>query len=342
MLTNDRLAELLALEAEHNEGHRQRALRRASRAAYTWPVEAMDLIQEGRSLMELPKVGKWISFTLRGWLEDPPAVPEPEPIRKGFLTYARALSVVEGNPGWKKGLRGDLQMHTEHSDGRTSVAEMASSVADLAYDYIAITDHSKGLKIAGGMSEAELDAQIAEIDSINKDLEEKGQSFRILRALEMNIDPSGNGDMEPESLEGLDLVLGSFHSALRKKEDQTERYVAALRNPHFDVLGHPRGRIYNFRAGLSADWKRVFGEAAANDKAVEINSYPDRQDLNVELLQIAREEGCRFSIGTDSHAPWELQFIWIGVAAAILAEIPRERVINYLDRDALLAWSRGR
>jgi DNA polymerase (family 10) len=90
-------------------------------------------------------------------------------------------------------------------------------------------------------------------------------------------------------------VLGSFHSALRKKEDQTERYLAALRNPDVHVLGHPRGRVYNFRLGLTADWPRVFAEAAALDKAVEIDCYPDRQDLNVELLRLVRVAGARVS-----------------------------------------------
>src|SRR2546429_8427728 len=99
--------------------------------------------------------------------------------------------------------------------------------------------------------------------------------------------------MDERSLSHLDIVVGCFHSALRKKEDQTDRYLAALRNPTIQILGHPRGRIYNFRTGLTADWPRVFDLAAELDKAVEIDSYPDRQDLNVELLKLAREAGCR-------------------------------------------------
>jgi putative hydrolase len=273
-------------------------------------------------------------------MDDPPELPEPDPLRRGFLTFARAQEVMAEHPEWKS-LRGDLQMHSEHSDGKTPIAEMALSAAAYGYDYIAITDHSKGLKIAGGMTEEELALQGKEIDALNGDLEAAGQSFHVLKALEMNINPSGEGDMEPDSLEELDLVLGSFHSALRKTEDQTDRYVAALRNPQFNVLGHPRCRMFNFRAGLSADWRRVFGEAAANRKAIEINAHPNRQDVNVELLEIAREEGCMFSIGTDAHAPYELQFVWIAVAAAILADVPRERIINYMDRDALLDWAKG-
>nr|MBA3272970.1 hypothetical protein [Chthoniobacterales bacterium] len=99
------------------------------------------------------------------------------------------------------------------------------------------------------------------------------------------------GDMESDALAQLDLVLGSFHSKLRVKEDQTERYLAALRNPDLQILGHPRGRVYNFRVGLTADWSRVFGEAAKLDKAVEIDCYPDRQDMNVSLLRLGATGG---------------------------------------------------
>jgi hypothetical protein len=131
----------------------------------------------------------------------------------------------------------------------------------------------------------------------------------------MNLNPRGDGDMSPDALRSLDLVLGSFHSALRTTEDQTERYLAALRNPDVHILGHPRGRIYNFRIGLTADWPRVFAEAARLDKALEIDCYPDRQDLNVELLKIARDHGTRISLGTDAHHAWQLEFIELGLAA---------------------------
>jgi histidinol phosphatase-like PHP family hydrolase len=233
-------------------------------------------------------------------------------------------------------------MHTEHSDGSVSVAEMALSAAENGYEYIAITDHSQGLKIAGGMNRQDLENQMAEIDALNAELTTSGSNFRVLRSLEMNINPRGEGDMEPEELAGLELVLGSFHSSLRTKDDQTDRYLAAVRNPHFHVFGHPRCRMYNFRLGLSCDWERVFKEAVEHDKAFEINAHPNRQDLNVELLEIARQSGVRLSIGTDAHAVGELRFIWFGVAAAIKAGIERERIINYMSADDLIAWAQGR
>ena len=112
--------------------------------------------------------------------------------------------------------------------------------------------------------------------------------------------------MDKGVLAELDLVLGCFHSSLRRKEDQTERYLAALRNPAIQILGHPRGRIYNYRVGLSADWPKVFSTAAELDKAVEIDAYPDRQDLSPDLVTVAKIAGCRISLGTDSHGPSQL------------------------------------
>src|SRR3954449_5099939 len=104
-------------------------------------------------------------------------------------------------------------------------------------------------------------------------------------------------------------------SASRKKEDQTERYLAALRNPDIQILGHPRGRIYNYRLGLSADWARVFALAAEFDKAVEIDGYPDRQDLSPDLLRLAKKAGCRISLGTDAHDPLQLRFMEYSLAS---------------------------
>jgi histidinol phosphatase-like PHP family hydrolase len=144
--------------------------------------------------------------------------------------------------------------------------------------------------------------------------------------------------MEPKALAKLDIVLGSFHSVLRKKEDQTARYLAALRNPDIQILGHPRGRIYNYRLGLEAEWPRVFAEAAKRDKAVEIDCYPDRQDLNLSLLKLARVEGCRISLGTDAHHAWQLYFIELGLAAALKAKIPADRIINFMSILELKRW----
>jgi DNA polymerase (family 10) len=145
------------------------------------------------------------------------------------------------------------------------------------------------------------------------------------------------------SLASLDLVLGAFHSALRVKEDQTERYLAALRQPRLHVLAHPKARMYGRRVGLVADWRRVFAEAAIQGKALELDATVWRQDLNVELATLAREEGVRwFSIGSDAHASQELELLPFGMATAALAGIPRERILNYRPVGFVNAWAHGR
>ena len=338
-VSNAVLAELLAREAEQVSGIRVRAFRRAARSAFLWPVRASDLIANGDGLTELRGVGPFISQQLRAWIEKPPRdlgrIPET---RRDFLTLADAKVLLNKNPAWSKKLCGDLQMHTRWSDGSGTVAEMAEAATTRGYEYIAITDHSKGLKIAGGIDEVSLARQGREIDKVNRSLGKTERTLTVLRSIEMNINPRGQGDMEAAALRRLDLVLGSFHSSLRTKNDQTERYLAALRNPHIQILGHPRGRIYNYRLGLKAEWPCVFAEAARLDKALEIDCYPDRQDLNVSLLKLAQKAGCRISLGTDAHHPWQLEFIELGLAAALKAKIRAERIVNFMSLAELKTW----
>jgi DNA polymerase (family 10) len=158
--------------------------------------------------------------------------------------------------------------------------------------------------------------------------------------MEVDLFPDGTLDMDDDSLASLDLVLGAFHSALRSKEDETERYLAALNQPRLHVLAHPKARMYGRRAGLEADWRRVFAEAARLGKAVELDATPARQDLTVELATIAREEGVEwFSIGSDAHTALELEFLPFGMATAALAGIPSERILNYRPVEFVRAWA---
>lgn len=144
--------------------------------------------------------------------------------------------------------------------------------------------------------------------------------------------------MKPWSLKKLDVVLGCFHSSLRTTEDQTDRYLAGLRNPNIHILGHPQTRVYDKRQGLRADWNRVFAEAAKLHKAMEIDGYADRQDLRVSLLKKAGKEGCRISLGTDAHAPSQLAYMELSLAAASMAKIPADRILNFLPVNELRDW----
>ena len=332
-MDNEAIAELLARAGEESKPPLQKAFRRAARAAFRWPEEAACLREQGRSLTELPSIGPYLEKIVAAWLDDPPDVGPLADIRQNFLTLPKARALLARHPEWQAKLRGDLQMHTRWSDGTGTIREMAEAASERGYEYIAITDHAKGLKIAGGIDEAELRAQALEIDGVNQEV-----NVRVLRSVELNLNPHGVGDLDPKALVQLDIVLGAFHSALRRTDDQTERYLAALRNPDVHILGHPRGRIYDYRMGLSADWKRVFALAAELDKAVEIDSYPDRQDLDVKLLRVARSSGVRISLGTDAHHPWQLEFITLGLAAALKARIPADRIINFMPLGELQRW----
>ena len=337
-LTNADIADLLATEAEKANYPIQRALRRAGRSAFLWPIEASEMIQQKRALTELRGIGPYIEKIIKRWLEHPPEQTQREEIRRNFFTWPQAQKILAGYPDWRSTVCGDLQMHTQWSDGSGTIRSMAEAAIPRGYQYIAITDHAKRLKIAGGIDEKELQEQGREITALNEEL--AGQGFRILRSIELNLDTKGNGDMEPEALAKLDVVLGAFHSSLRRTEDQTERYLAAICNPHVHILGHPRGRIYNYRLGLRADWDRVFELAARLGKAVEIDCYPDRQDMSIDLIEKARKAGLRISIGTDSHHPWQLEFIDLGLAAALSAGVPKEKIINFLTAEELLQWAR--
>ncbi|HEX2050906.1 MAG TPA: PHP domain-containing protein [Actinomycetota bacterium] len=339
-LANGEIAELLSGVAARAEGHRARAYRRAAHHAITWPEEASDVVEAGHPLTVLPGVGDRLAARIGGWLEDPPEVPEPPPERAGFSTFAAARATVRAHPEWRAELRGDHQMHTHHSDGHASVAEMARASIALGHRHAVVTDHSGGLKIANGMDEARVDAQGTEIAAVNAQL--AGDGFRVLHGLETNLSVTGEPDMDAAFLARLDVVLGSFHSQLRVDGDQTARYVAALSARGFHVLGHPRCRMYDRRVGLHADWERVFAAARDHGKAIEIDCHPNRQDVDVDLARLAAEAGVWISIGTDAHDEAELRFVDLGLATAIDAGIPRERILNYMDADELLAWARDR
>jgi histidinol phosphatase-like PHP family hydrolase len=336
-LANTDVAELLARAGADADGHRARAYLAAARTALLWEEEAADLVAQERPLTELERIGPSLARRVREWIERDEPVPEPPAVRRDFSGFAAARRTLAGAPERAR-VRGDLQMHTVYSDGAETVADMALEGAARGYDYVAITDHSKGLRVAGGIDEATLAVQAEEIAQVNRALSDKGIPLVVLHGLEMNIDLAGEGDMDPAALAGLDLVLGSFHSALRRAEDQTDRYLAALRNPLVDVIGHPRGRKFNNRLGLVADWGAVLEEAAALGKAVETDAFPDRQDLNRDILRIAADLDVWVSIGTDAHDTNEMRFVDVGIAAALEAGVPRGRILNHLSPDELARW----
>jgi putative hydrolase len=247
VLSNTNVAELLAQQAERETGILSRAYRRAARSAFLWPEEVSDLIAQNRPLTELRGIGPFIEKQIRNWINEAPRRPKTVPaVRRDFVSMAEARRLLAARPSWPEKLRGDLQMHSRWSDGSATIAEMADAAEQRSYEYIAITDHSKALKIAGGIDEEALKRQGTEIAEVNVAFSKSRAHLTVLRSIEMNLNPRGQGDMSRDSLLALDLVLGSFHSALRTTDDQTDRYLAALHNPHIHTPGSPARAYLQF------------------------------------------------------------------------------------------------
>ena len=234
---------------------------------------------------------------------------------------------------------GDLQMHTTWSDGKNSVLEMAQAARERGYRYVAITDHSVGLGIANGLSVARLQRQ-AEV--IRKANETMGPGFRILHSTEMEIRADGSLDFPDEVLAELDFVAASLHVSLSQSREQvTERALAAIDNPHVDMLAHPTGRLLGERPGADLDMERVMFAASRTGTILEVNANPHRLDLRDVHVRRAVELGVRLAINTDAHSVNELALMHYGVATAqrgwatpadVVNAWPLERLMAYLQK----------
>jgi putative hydrolase len=262
-------------------------------------------------------------------------------LRRAFLSRAEVVRVLR-MPSDAVGVRdylGDVQMHSTWSDGVATIAELADGAHARGYQFIAITDHSKGLPIARGLSIERMRAQWTEIDAVNA---EWAGRFHIIKGIEANILTTGELDLTSDELRGVELVLAAPHSKLRTSEDQTPRLLAALDTPGVHVLAHPRGRMSDSRPGLSADWPRVFTAAAERNVAVEIDGDPARQDLDYTLAAAALEAGCVFALDSDAHDVTALGYAETALAHARIAGIPAERVINCWPIERLREWLSAR
>ena len=216
---------------------------------------------------------------------------------------------------------------------------MAEVAIELGHAYVVITDHSPRLTVANGLSPERLVAQLDEIERLNVEL----APFRILTGIEVDINEDGALDQEPELLARLDVVVGSVHSALRSEaRAMTVRMVTALANPHLDILGHCTGRMVTGkrkRPESAFDPEIVFAAADRFDKAIEINSRPERLDPPKRLLRLAIESGCRVAIDSDAHAPGQMAWLVNGCERAFLTGVTAPTIVNALDADALLDWT---
>ncbi|WP_456469754.1 DNA polymerase/3'-5' exonuclease PolX [Caminibacter sp.] len=217
-------------------------------------------------------------------------------------------------------LKGDLHIHTIYSDGIDTIENMVIKALELGYEYIAITDHSKRLKVANGMDEKKLLQQIEEIEKLQK----KYSQIKILKGAEVDILEDGSLDFEDEILNRLDIVVGAIH--YKFTGDQTERLLKAL--DKINILAHPLNRIINKRNEIKADWEKIFKKAAKLNVAIEINSQPDRLDLSDTYIKMAKDIGCKFVINSDAHNVNMLQFVKYGINQARRGWAQKEDVVN--------------
>lgn len=246
------------------------------------------------------------------------------------LGAALAPSVVS-----KASFRGDFQMHSAWSDGGERIETMARACMELGQTCMGVTDHSHGLPIARGMSMDDVARQHREIDRINRRHEGR---FRIFKGIEANILADGGLDLQPAERRAFEFIVAAPHSQLRRDHDQTGRMLGAVGAAGVAILGHPRGRVYNSRAGVSADWPRVFAEAAKRRIAIEIDGNWHRQDVDYALAAQALDAGCLFALDSDAHSVGELRFTDYAIAHARLAGVPSARVINCWSDQQLEAW----
>ncbi|MCT4357105.1 PHP domain-containing protein [Streptomyces sp. Je 1-79] len=246
---------------------------------------------------------------------------------------------VSGGQTLRAALRGDCHLHSEWSDGGSTIEDMGRTAARIGHEWAVLTDHSPSLKVARGLSPDRLREQLDVVARLN----EEWAPFRLLTGIECDILEDGSLDQEPELLERLDLVVGSVHSKLRMDApSMTRRMEKAVRNPLMDVLGHCTGRLVSggrLRPESTFDAERVFAACAESGTAVEINSRPERLDPPRRLLRQAVAAGVWFAVDTDAHAPGQLEWQIFGCARAEECGVPAERVINTWPAEQLLAWA---
>jgi len=233
----------------------------------------------------------------------------------------------------------DLHMHTTGSDGTRSVEQMAEACRQRGYSYIGITDHSPTLRVAGGLTEEEIIAQIQEIGRLNEHYREKGIEFRILAGLEADILTEGRVDVSDKAFESLDFVIGSLHQGFSPDADKmTQRIIQALESGRIDILGHPTGRLLLRREPYGIHLNEVIEAAGELNVAVEINANPHRLGLDDVHVRFAQRNGTLLSINTDAHEISNLNFMQYGVYTARRGWIEPPSVINTWPVDQVKEW----
>lgn len=337
--------------------HSRWGYKRAAAAVLELPVPIDTLLRDDGTLDKIPLVGPASTRVILEVLRDGASATVEQAVqassqysdilrrrglRANFLSRAAALAAMRASEPGAPTLadyRADLQMHSDWSDGSQTLEEIIETGISRGYSYSAVTDHSYGLPIAGGVSMARLMEQHRHIDRLNAAYAGR---FRLLKGIEANIRADGTVDMTPSELAQLEIVVAAPHSALRSAADQTARMLAAVQTPGVHILGHPRGRMYGSRPGVAANWDQVFAAAARYGVAIELDGDPSRQDLDFDLARRAVASGCVFAIDSDAHATDQWWYAETALAHARLAGVPKARVINCWPLATLLEWARSR
>ncbi|MEO5724600.1 MAG: PHP domain-containing protein [Ilumatobacteraceae bacterium] len=320
------------LDRGHLNAHKSKAFVRALEVVRATPAEELASRADAGTLTELYGIGDSIAGVITDALQgSTPA----------YLAKVEAETQVKITPQgavYRAALRGDCHLHSRWSDGGATIEAMARTAIALGHEYMVLTDHSPRLTVAHGLSTERLDEQLGDVAELNKRL----APFRILTGIEVDILEDGLLDHSDEVLGRLDIVVASVHSKLRMDGRQmTERMVRAIASPHVDILGHCTGRLIGKRPPSSFDADYVFAACAQFHTAVEINCRPERLDPPRQLLSMAVDYGCMFTIDTDAHATGQLEWQAHGCDRAAECRVPLDRVMNTKSAVDLLEWAQG-
>jgi DNA polymerase (family 10) len=238
-----------------------------------------------------------------------------------------------------KDIKGDLHCHSNWDGGANSIEEMVKAAMEMGYQYLGISDHTKFLRIEHGLDEKKLANQRKEIDKLNSKFEIRNSKFRILQGCEANILNDGSIDIKDDTLKKLDYAIAGIHSNFKMEKDKmTERIIRAMKNPNIDIISHPTGRILKRRDEYQCDFDKILRAAKEYNVILEINSYPERLDLNDQNIRRAKEGGVKMAINTDSHHRDQLRFIEFGIAQARRGWAEKKDIINTQPLEKLLKF----
>ena len=314
------------LRQQEKERYRARAF---SSAAWSIAIERPDLVRLAMtdSLTSIEGVGDGIARVLKDMVET------------GQSRYLNRLREQMQQPAREdetpldfKRYQGDIHSHTEWSDGKATMLEMARGAQAMGYKYLGITDHSPRIAVVHGLDAGRLLAQSKQMAEVQEQVE----GVTLLQGIEVDILEDGALDLPDAVLEILDVVIASPHVKLRQEPSaMTERMMRAVSHPHVDVIGHPTGRRPGSREGASYDFEAVFKEAAKNNVLLEIDCDPARMDLSPEMARTVRDIGCNFVMDADAHAPAEFAYVPMAMWMARRAGIPEDRILNFKPLDEL-------